>query len=52
MTQERMMEILKDAHKALGENPSREALHAYNELARQLRSEMEHEQAQREPEEA
>lgn len=44
MTPERKMEILASAHKALGENPSREALHRYNELARQLQSELEWEQ--------
>ena len=41
MTYEQMMDILRDAHKSLGANPNRERLHRYNELARQLRSEVE-----------
>lgn len=41
MTREQMMSILRDAHERLGANPSRERLHRYNELVRELHAEVE-----------
>lgn len=42
-----MMETLRSAHEALGPNPSREALHRYNELQRDLLSEVEKTEAEK-----
>lgn len=47
MTRQEMMEILRSAHEALGPNPSREALHRYNELQHNLLSEVEETEARK-----
>lgn len=40
MTTEQYFEILKEKYEALGEHPTREQLHEYNEFKRQLRREI------------
>jgi hypothetical protein len=41
-----MMQALKKAHEALGPHPTKEALHRYNEYAKELLNECERTEAQ------
>lgn len=46
MTRQEMMKALKKAHEALGPNPTKEALHRYNEYAKELLNECERAEGQ------
>lgn len=46
MTRQEMMNILKKEHERLGSHPTREALHTYNELQRDLLNEVERTEAE------